>query len=243
MLGVDEGEQPEAADIAVGDLRSVGALDGLQRDSPRLLELAGEEQGLRQAREDTDAEDIRAGAGRRDRATRVLDRPAHVTTLDVHCSRDLHDSLDVRRPQLRPLPASLLRDRKQLPNFDVRARGQCRGSGTQRRQQRVFEQQLGGKPTQPAQELSEPPAPDELEVVFDEQLSHRLTVPRRGGVLDRVLDQPVRTAPRRRAAPQHRRGLAPELELQKLAEQMVIAIPLAACVQRDQEHVRARRGP
>ena len=35
-------------------------------------------------------------------------------------------------------------------------------------------------------------------------------------------------------------ALAPELQLQKLAEQMVIAIPLPARVQGDQEHVRVR---
>ena len=49
----------------------------------------------------------------------------------------------------------------------------------------------------------------------------------------------MRTAPRRRAAAQRRRGLEAELELQQLAEQMVIAIPLTARVQGDQEHVRA----
>ena len=32
LLGVDQGEQPEASDVAVGDVRRVGALDGLKRD-------------------------------------------------------------------------------------------------------------------------------------------------------------------------------------------------------------------
>ena len=76
--------------------------------------------------------------------------------------------------------------------------------------------------------------------MLDEQLGHRLGVPSGGGVLDRVLDETVRAAPSRRAAAQLARVLAPELELQNLAEQMVIAIPLLACVERDQEHVRAR---
>ena len=76
--------------------------------------------------------------------------------------------------------------------------------------------------------------------VLDQQLGHHLGVPSGGGVLDRVLDEPVRATPSRRAAAQLAGCLAPELELQKLAEQMVVAIPLPAGVQRDQEHVRAR---
>jgi hypothetical protein len=48
LLGVDEREQPEAADVAVGALRRVGSLDGLQGDLPRLVKVSGEEQGLRQ---------------------------------------------------------------------------------------------------------------------------------------------------------------------------------------------------
>ena len=51
---------------------------------------------------------------------------------------------------------------------------------------------------------------------------------------------PCRSTPGRRAPTQLGRGLAPELELQKLAEQMVIAVPLPVRVERDQEHVRAR---
>ena len=66
----------------------------------------------------------------------------------------------------------------------------------------MLDQQLGGKPPYPAKKLFDPPAPDELEVVLDEQLGHRLGVPGGGGVLDRVLDKPVRTAPSRRAAAQ-----------------------------------------
>ena len=170
----------------------------------------------------------------------MLDGRAHVTALDRHRTGDLHDRLDVRRPQLRPLPPRALRHRKQPLNLDLRAREHRRGKRPGCRQRRVLEQQLGGKPAHPAKKLPDPPAPDELAVVLDEQLGHRLGVPRGGGVLDRVLDEPVRTAPGRRAATQHRRLLAPELQLQKLAEQMVIAVPLPARVQGDQEHVRAR---
>ena len=66
--------------------------------------------------------------------------------------------------------------------------------------------------------------------VFEQQLGHRLGVPGGVCVLDRLLHQTVLSAPRARAPAQHRRGLAPELQPQKLAEQMVIAVPLpAAC--------------
>ena len=240
LLGVDQGEQPEASDVAVGDVRRVGPLDGLHRDPPRLVELAGEEQRLREAREDADAQDVRARASGRDRATSVLDGRAHVAALDPARTGDFHDRLDVRRPQLRPLPPRTLRHREQPLNLDLRAREQRRGYRPACRQRRVLEQQLGGKPAHPAKKLRQPPAPDELAVVLDEQLGHRLGVPSGGGVLDRVLDETLLTAPSRRAAAQRSRVLAPELELQKLAEQMVIAIPLLACVQGDQEHVRAR---
>ena len=105
----------------------------------------------------------------------------------------------------------------------------------------MLHEQLGGKPAHPPEELPEPPAPDELEVPLDQQLGHHLRVASSGGVLDRLLREPVRATPRRRAAAQLARGLAPELELQNLAEQMVVAIPLPAGVERDQEHIRARK--
>ena len=75
---------------------------------------------------------------------------------------------------------------------------------------------------------------------LDQQLGHHLCVAGSGGVLDRLLDEPVRVTPSRRAAAQLAGGLAPELELQNLAEQMVVAIPLPAGVERDQEHIRVR---
>ena len=240
MLGVDQGEQPEAADVAVGDVRRVGSLDGLKRDASRLIEIAGEEQGLRQGCEDSDAEDVRARTSCRDRATSMLDGRAHIAALDPVRTGDFHDRLGVRRPQFRPLPPRTLRHRKQPLNLDLRAREQRRGYRPARRQRRVLEEQLGRKPAHPAKKLRQPPAPDELAIVLDEHLGHRLGVPSGGGILDRVLDEPLLTAPSRRAAAQRSRVLAPELELQKLAEQMVIAIPLPACVQGDQEHVRAR---
>ena len=104
----------------------------------------------------------------------------------------------------------------------------------------MLHEQLGGKPAHPTEELPEPAAPNELEMPLDQQLGHHLRVPSSRGVLDRLLHEPLRATPGRRAAAQLARGLSPELELQNLAEQMVVAIPLPAGVERDQEHIRAR---
>jgi hypothetical protein len=52
----------------------------------------------------------------------------------------------------------------------------------------MLDQRVGGKPSHPTEQLLEPPSPDELEVMLEEQLSDRLRVPSDGGVLDRVLD-------------------------------------------------------
>ena len=49
LLGVDEREEPEAYDVGVGDVGRVGPLDRLHRHPSRLVKLAGEKQGLRQA--------------------------------------------------------------------------------------------------------------------------------------------------------------------------------------------------
>ena len=127
LLGVEEREQPEISDIALGDVRRVGPLDGLHCDPPRLVELAGKEQRLREAREDADAQDVRARPSRRYRATSVLDGRAHVTALDHRRAGDFHDRLGVGRPQLWPLPPRALRDREQPLNLDLRAREQRRG--------------------------------------------------------------------------------------------------------------------
>ena len=104
----------------------------------------------------------------------------------------------------------------------------------------MLHKQLGGKPAHPAQELPEPSPPNELEVPLDQQLGDHLRVTSSGGVLDRLLHQPVGPTPSRRAAAQLVRGVSPELELQNVAEQMVVAIPLPTGVERDQEHIRVR---
>ena len=106
LLGVDQREQPETSDVAVGDVRRVGPLDGLHRDPPRLVELAGEEQRLREAREDADAQDVRARPSGRDRATSVLDGRAHVAALDHRRTGDFHDRLGVRATTAAAAPAA-----------------------------------------------------------------------------------------------------------------------------------------
>ena len=56
LLGVDQGEHPEVSDKAVGDVWGIGAFDGLKRDAARLIEIAGEEQRLREARKYPDGQ-------------------------------------------------------------------------------------------------------------------------------------------------------------------------------------------
>ena len=104
----------------------------------------------------------------------------------------------------------------------------------------MLHEHLGRKPTHPAKELPEPPAPDELEVALDQQVGDHIGILSGSGVLDRFLHEPLRATPGRRAAAELACCLGAELELQDLSEQMVVAIPLAAIVQRDEEHVRVR---
>ena len=75
---------------------------------------------------------------------------------------------------------------------------------------------------------------------LDQQLGHQVWVAGSSRVLDRLLHEPVRATPSRRAAAELAGGVAPELELKHLAEQVVVAIPLAAIVERNEEHVRVR---
>ena len=138
---------------SLGDVRRVGPLDGLHCDPPRLVKIAGKKQRLREAREDADAQDIRARPSRRNRATSVLDSRAHVTALDHRRTGDFHDRLGVGRPQLWLLSPRTLRHRKQPLNLDLRAPEHRRGYRPARRQRWVLEQQLGGKPAHPAEKL------------------------------------------------------------------------------------------
>ncbi len=73
--------------------------------------------------------------------------------------------------------------------------------------------------------------------MLDEQLGHQFGFPSGGGVLDRVLDVSVGTAPSHRAASNRVSFLGPQLQPQKLAEQMVVAIPLPSGVRGNQEHI------
>ena len=156
---------------------------------------------------------------RRDRATSVRDGGAHIAALDHPRSDEFRARLEVRRPQTRPLAARALGDRQKPLNLDLRGREQRGGRCRRYRQDGMLHEQLGGKPAHPAEELPEPAAPNELEMPLDQQLRHHVRVPSSRGVLDRLLREPLRATPGRRAAAELARGLSPELQLQNLAEQ------------------------
>ena len=98
LLGVNDGKQAETDNVPVGDVRRVGPLDGLLGDAPRLLEIAGEIQGVREAGQDADAKDIRARTSGRYGAMPVLDRRTDIAALDYLRPRNLDRRLDIRRP-------------------------------------------------------------------------------------------------------------------------------------------------
>jgi hypothetical protein len=72
------------------------ALDGLQRDRARRVEIAGEEQRVREAGQDAHGEYIRTRASGRDGAAPVLDCRTDIASLDYLRARDLDGRLDVR---------------------------------------------------------------------------------------------------------------------------------------------------
>ena len=211
-LGIDQGEQPEAPDVALGDAGCIGAFGGLERQAPRLIEITGEIQRLRQGCEDADDQDVRARlVGGRDRTTSVINRGTDVTAGKPVGTGELSDRLRVRRPQLRALTACALRHREKPLDLDLRCRQQRRGHRSPGGQRGALDEQLRWKPPYPAKELPGPPAPDELAVVLDEQLGHQFGVPTGGGILDRVLDVPMGTAPSDRAASNGVSFLGPQL--------------------------------
>ena len=167
-------------------------------------------------------------------------RCAHIAALDHLRTGGLDAHLEIRQPELRSFPASALRDRQKLLNLDLRGGEQRGGHRSRARQDGMLHKQFGGKPAHPIKELPEPTPPNELEVPLDQQLGDQIWVAGSGSVLDRLLREPVRVTPRRRAAAELASGVAPELELKNLAEEVVVAIPLAAIVERDEEHVRVR---
>ena len=87
----------------------------------------------------------------------------------------------------------MLRNRKKPLDLDLRCRQQRCGYRSPGGQRWALDEQLGWQPPYPAKELPDPPAPDELAVVIDEQLGHQFGVPSGGGILDRVLNVPVGT--------------------------------------------------
>ena len=168
-LGIDQGEQPEAPDVALGHAGCIGVFGGLERQAPRLIEITGEIQRLRQGCEDADGQDVRARlAGGRDRTTSVINRTTDVAAGKPVGTGDFSDRLRVGRPQLRALPACTLRHREKSLDLDLRCPQQRRGYRSGGGQRRALDEQLGWKPPYPAKELPAPPAPDELAVVLDE---------------------------------------------------------------------------
>ena len=196
LLAVDQREQPEASDVGVGDVRRVGSLGRLNRHPARLVELAGEKQCLRQARQGACPQNIRGLLSRRDRAPTAPDGRAHVAALDHVRTDDLHAGLEVRHPKLRPLPPSPLRDRQITLNLDIRRREHRRGRRRRYRQDGMLHEQLGGKPAQPTEELPEPAAPNELEMPLDRRPPSRPSHPGRRGTTARDLRSPHRAARR-----------------------------------------------
>ena len=125
-LGVDQGEQPETGQMSIDAFGGVRTLDGLQRGPARLVELAGEEQGLRERREGSHGQDVGSGACGVERTTGVFDRRADIASVDHLSTNKPHDRLEVGRPQLRPCVAGALRRREQPPDLDLRAHEQSR---------------------------------------------------------------------------------------------------------------------
>ena len=80
-------------------------------------------------------------------------------------------------------------------------------------------------------------------MVLEQHLSHDAVVACGIGVLERLLDEPFGAIPRGRPAvePEHSgRIRAQELHPEQLAEEVVVAVPPAAPVERHEEEVRPR---
>ena len=132
-LGIDQGEQTEAPDVALGDAGCIGAFGGLERQAPRLIEITGEIQRLRQSRGDRDGQDVRALAGGRDRTTSVTNRSTDVAAGKPVGAGDFNDRLRVGRPQLRALPARTLGHREKPLDLDLRCPAAARRLPPRRR--------------------------------------------------------------------------------------------------------------
>ena len=76
-LGIDQGEQPEAPDVALGDAGCIGAFGGLERQAPRLIEITGEIQRLRQSCERRRRPGRPRPTGGRPRPHDERDQPQH----------------------------------------------------------------------------------------------------------------------------------------------------------------------
>ena len=98
------------------------------------------------------------------------------------------------------------------------------------------------EPLHPAQHrLDAPAGPDGL-LQLQDQPGHPVVVPGRLGMLDRGLRHGVRLEPRSRPEMEIRDQIGlppPEFRLQQLPEQVVVAVPLTAAVERDHQQVPA----
>ena len=128
-------------------------------------------------------------------------------------------------------------ERQQPPRLVARVRAAAGGQHAGRQHARARGQELEREHRDPALDRRGTPAARERQVVLLEQLRHRLGVAAGRGLLDGLLDQPVGAEPGRRAPVQRHRRRCVEPCPQVLAEQRLVAVPLAFLVERDQEQV------
>ena len=113
-----------------------------------------------------------------------------------------------------------------------------RRHGRRAGQLRSVEERLRGNSRHPADERGDPRGPDERDVMLSQQGDDRRRVAGRGGVLERLLDEPLLDAPahaRRRIAAGTDRIDALLVQQQQIAEEVMEAEPLAAAVEPDDE--------
>ena len=140
-----------------------------------------------------DAQDVGARPSGRDRATSVLDGRAHVTALDHRRTGDLDDRLDVRRPQRRALPPRTLRHRQQP--LEPRPPGARAAPQPAPRLPAAKGARAAARreASAPSQETVQPARSRRTHGRSRRAVRRRSRHPRRGGVIDRVLHEPVRS--------------------------------------------------
>src|SRR6476646_646524 len=96
------------------------------------------------------------------------------------------------------------------------------------------------KPVGPSKQCRLAATSDQHGVMFGEQLGDSTLVTRRGRLLNGIADQTAFTKPlsgTRPKGPRCPRIRESELQLQELCEEVVVAVPLPPCIERDQEQV------